>query len=370
MKNIVFIFLGKFSTDARCQNMASSILKSTNYKLSIICLNDQNVDNQIFNKINFYYLNISRIKFYKYYDFYKKTKKILTKARFDIVIAADLYSLAGCRFNKNQKLIYDCREIYTELEAHINKPFYKLLWKYYEKHYLKFVDKVMITAKSDKLFMQKNYSNHNHLSYRIIYNYPKYEKYTKKNLLHKKFKINQKFKIILYQGVVQSGRGILKLIKFINQNREYKAVIIGDGNQKLNYIKHVKINKDENNVFFMNAVPYDDLFQYTASADVGWLMLSKQSVSNQFALPNKLFEYILMGLPIISSNINNIKKIIDDYPVGVIINNEDDFSEIKQSLDLILKLNSVALHNIAKNNFVWGGKNTVEADFLKIIDAK
>ena len=62
-ENIAIIFLGKFSTDARCQNMASSILKSTNYKLSIICLNDENVDNQIFNKINFYYLNISKLNF-------------------------------------------------------------------------------------------------------------------------------------------------------------------------------------------------------------------------------------------------------------------------------------------------------------------
>ena len=56
----------------------------------------------------------------------------------------------------------------------------------------------------------------------------------------------------------------------------------------------------------MDAVPYNDLFQYTAAADIGWLLINKKSISNKFALPNKLFEYILMGIPIVSSNIKNI----------------------------------------------------------------
>ena len=105
----------------------------------------------------------------------------------------------------------------------------------------------------------------------------------------------------------------------------------------------------------MDAVPDNDLLQYTASADIGWLVINKESISNKFALPNKLFEYMLMGIPVISSNIKNIVDIMDKHNLGIVVNNELDALDCKQALSALvaMNLNSITLHEIAKKHFIW-----------------
>ena len=51
--------------------------------------------------------------------------------------------------------------------------------------------------------------------------------------------------------------------------------------------------------------------------DIGLFALPDHSLHNHFALPNKLFEYIMAGLAICVSDLPEMKKIVDEYDVGV-----------------------------------------------------
>ena len=59
------------------------------------------------------------------------------------------------------------------------------------------------------------------------------------------------------------------------------------------------------------------------ACDIGWLVIKGHGISNQLALPNKLFEYAVAGLPIISSSLRNMKNIVKKYNLGVIVNEDD-----------------------------------------------
>ena len=63
------------------------------------------------------------------------------------------------------------------------------------------------------------------------------------------------------------------------------------------------------------------MLSYTKQADVGLLLERSLGLSFTYALPNKLFDYIHAGLPIIASPLVEVKRIMDENEMGVIIEN-------------------------------------------------
>jgi glycosyltransferase involved in cell wall biosynthesis len=78
------------------------------------------------------------------------------------------------------------------------------------------------------------------------------------------------------------------------------------------------------NIHYHPPVKPDELFSYTASADVGLCVLEKMVPSHFFTCPTKIFEYLNCGLPIIVSNCLPAKKIIQDYNCGWEVACEDE----------------------------------------------
>ena len=70
-------------------------------------------------------------------------------------------------------------------------------------------------------------------------------------------------------------------------------------------------------------MPFQDLFTYTKQADIGLLLERPLGLSFTYALPNKLFDYIHAGLPIIASSLVEVKRIMNKYNIGEIV---EDYS--------------------------------------------
>ena len=335
-KNIAIIYLGNFFYDARCINMALS-LKRENYRVSIIHIGTiKDIIPLEFNSIHFHNIEIINIKLIKYFSFYFQVKKILQKNTFHQLIAGDLYSLANiCHYRHTAHLIYDCREIYCQLSAHYTQPLKRYASLQYEKFLLQYIDTVFVTAHTDLIFLKKKYQQYKHLHWYTIFNFPSNYIKTKNINLRLKYKIPSDHRLIIYQGVIQKNRGILKLIKVIQHTKNYTALIVGDG-PALPLLKcYAKKNKLNLKIHFIGKLSYFKMFSYTANCNIGWLMIRDKGLSNQFALPNKLFEYTLMGLQVVSSALPNIQPIIDNNNFGVCIKDFETKAIIQglQSLD-------------------------------------
>jgi len=75
--------------------------------------------------------------------------------------------------------------------------------------------------------------------------------------------------------------------------------LLGDGGYEKTLLNEAKLLKVDKRVIFCGKVDYDLLHEYTCSADAGLCFIQPVSISYQYALPNKLFEYIMAGIPVL-----------------------------------------------------------------------
>lgn len=157
--------------------------------------------------------------------------------------------------------------------------------------------------------------------------------------------------LILYHGAIAPHRGIEQLVTCVSENIDLKAIILGSGDNS--YIKKIKNHINSSGacgrVMFHPAVNQKELWKYVGAADLSFVMIDKQPKSYYFALPNKLFESIQAGIPILGSDSPEIKKIVDSYQIGFVCNPDDT----KQIGEMVEKLRSDPyLYTRFKNNTI------------------
>jgi len=241
-----------------------------------------------------------------------------------IYLAEDVYTLAPVVFFaklKNAKILDNSRELYGFLAGLREKMKTQQVIAAIEKRFIKYVDLVVTTGEMDSEFIEEYYNLEKSL---VLRNLPKYKKIENPVNLRKKLNLPEDSIILLYQGVVLEGRGIIKVIHQIGNFKKLVLVVLGDGAFKEKFEAESKARGVSNQVFFYGRVPHEELLDYTAGADFGLALIENISKSYYYALPNKLFEYIMAGVPVISSNLPQMKNIIDRYSTGVCVDPEND----------------------------------------------
>jgi hypothetical protein len=264
---------------------------------------------------------------------------------FDILHCNDLDTLPICFiikkfYNKNIKVVYDAHE--HETERHHQSNFDKKILKLVERFLLKYVDRVITVSQPiaddySKLYGIKKPT--------VIYNAPKKVKVKKCNLFREKFNIPKENIIFLYQGGLQQRRGILEFFDLIRDKEGVSYVIMGFGLLKKEILE---IAKNEKNLYFHDAVSPSVLLEYTSSADIGVCIEENLCKSWDLALPNKLFEYCMVDLPILVSGLSELKRFVLESNTGYVIDNIFDKKEFNILFEEILKTYKDKNRDIAK----------------------
>lgn len=250
-------------------------------------------------------------------EFTKAVKKLKLDAKH--VLASDYYSLAAAKsikLKRRAKLVYDSREIYSQLNSLKDRHLARKLLEFREKYLVSFVDKMIVTAEEDEKYLKKHFTHS--LKYSIIKNLPPESDIEKNNSLREKFNIAKDKLVLLYQGWVLEGRGLDTLIDTTKDTERAELVIIGDG-KYLKTLKEKVSNQNISNVHFTGFVPYSDLANFTVSADIGFVLFEDDSISYQNALPNKLFEFIQSKVPVITTNQKTISKVVVENQIGITV---------------------------------------------------
>ncbi len=254
------------------------------------------------------------------------------KINADIYHAHDLDALlAGyvCSRIKGTRLIYDSHEIATDRENLYAKPFWRLL----EWLLIKRADKVIFTTYTRAKFSADKY----HIPLpEVVSSYTDIPKTIPKKDLRSMLNIADNQRIALYQGGIQSGRGLDSLIDIVPKIREDVLVIlIGDGKLKPTLEEKVVRLGLNNRVKFLGLVPLHDLLGYTACADVGLQILLNTCFNHYSTDSNKLFEYLAAGVPVVASNFPEIKKVVEEFDAGVLIDPHKP-ENIAEGINLVL----------------------------------
>ena len=333
-QKIALIFLGDYRFDGRCINMIHTLVKMNSVHIFHVKKNATDDGNIISKNLTEVNIQPTQKKIFKYIHWTMLIYQLFKENTFQKIIASDLYSLFPVYLGKKKnKVIYDSREIFTELAAHHNSKIKKYIIKIIEDLCLKKVSTILTSANSDTSFIKKKYNHYPNIKYYTIFNFPKMISINQKsNYLRSKYNISKTDIILIYQGVLQKGRGIQQMISIVANTENTVGVIVGDGEEEYNYKKYVQNNSLNNKIYFIDSVPYLKLLQITCSADIGLALIRQIGVSYKYALPNKLFEYAICGIPCLSSNLPNMKIFIDKYALGICVNNNlnTQISAIKQ----------------------------------------
>ncbi len=259
---------------------------------------------------------------------------IKSKNKYDLIWANDLTTLYQAYViskKLNAELIYDSHEIYIETLNQFlpsnAKGFKKVIvtfllkvmrrhGKRIEKKIFKQVDK-FITVNSSLLdYFNKTYNLKQKGIY--IFNYPSLSTETQNNINERSklpCPVSEEDIIIVYQGVFNEGRGLRELLKSITllPNR-FKLFLIGRGSLYPTLKKQIMKDNLENRVFIDFANTEENY--YTKTCDIGINLTEDINLSKRLASPNKVFQYIHAGIPVVLSKGYENSLILHQFKIG------------------------------------------------------
>jgi glycosyltransferase involved in cell wall biosynthesis len=353
LKKVISIVLNNFTNDSRVLKEAIS-LKNAGYDVRVVALYEKPLNE--FDEIQG--ISVHRIKLQtrkwsknkliqliKYLEFVYKVIKKYKKV--DIIHCNDLNTLpigvlVKKFFNKNIKIIYDAHEYETEING--LKGIQKKLLKLLEKTLIKYADKIITVSNTIAGEYARLYKIEKPA---LVLNTPPYNKIEKKNLFREKFGIKDNQTIFLYQGGLSKGRGIEIILDAFKNIKDKNAVIVLMGYGVLeNLIKNE--SKKYNNIYFHPAVSPDVLLDYTSSADFGILFYENNCLNHYYCSPNKMFEYLMAEIPVIVSNLYEMKRLVENHAIGVVAE-ENTSKGLKEAIEKALLLDKEVLQKNIRN---------------------
>lgn len=286
------------------------------------------------------------------------------KQRADAYHSHDLNSLlAGYIASKinNARLIYDAHELWTgygyckqKLEA------FKL--KFLEKTLIKRVDRVLTVNDSIANELERKYNIKRPL---ILMNCASLNNCNNSRSIDLK-RIGKGDKIILYIGVLGSGRGLEEVIESAKYIKEGSIVFMGYGELEEKLRRMAEELQLTSRIKLVKPVPSEKVVSVASTADVGIVPIKGISLSYYLCAPNKLFQCLLAGLPVVASNLPELRKIIKENDLGELFDPEDPKS-IADAINNVLSKKErydqikENVKRIAKEKYNW------ERESLKLL---
>jgi glycosyltransferase involved in cell wall biosynthesis len=232
--------------------------------------------------------------------------------QFDLLVANDLDALpANFMISKIKKaiLVYDSHEYFTEVPELINRNFVRKIWEKMEKWMVPKIIHSYTVCDSIAEIYNKKYGTSMIAIRNLPYGHSGSPEFKIKEPWHEK--------IIIYQGSVNKGRGLELVIKSMQYLENVRFWIIGDGDIINDLRRLVNKSKLESKILFKGRMLPGELIQYTVQADVGISLEENLGLNYYYALPNKLFDYISAGVPVLVSDFPEMGSLVKKYDIGM-----------------------------------------------------
>jgi len=157
----------------------------------------------------------------------------------------------------------------------------------------------------------------------LVRNMSPYRVVARTDRLHQLLGLEPQVRLALYQGNLQPDRSLDILVRaaaFLEPG--IVLVLMGKAVPPTLCQLETLIGREglADRVKIIPPVPYAELLDWTASADLGLIVCSPDySLNIRMLLPNKLFEYLMAGLPVLASQLDAVAEVIGSYGVGRIV---------------------------------------------------
>ncbi|MGN0924341.1 group 1 glycosyl transferase [Ectopseudomonas mendocina] len=240
----------------------------------------------------------------------------IARSRFDLVHAHDVNVLPtawlAARLS-SAKIIYDAHEISSSREGYLG---FRRLVGAVESALMPRVNGCITTTDARAKFFARAYGIARPL---VLQNRPREQPPQVSERIRHELDLSEAWPIVLYQGGVQQGRGLERLVRVAALVPDAYFVFIGGGRLDSRLRAIASELGLEERVRFIPTVALAELPSYTASADIGVQPIENTCLNHFTTDSNKLFEYVQAGLPVVASDLPEIRRVVRTHDLGLLV---------------------------------------------------
>lgn len=260
-----------------------------------------------------------------YLEFNIRLVFFLFSQKTDAISSIDLDTILAGRFVsvfKGVEQTYDAHEYFTEMEELADRKVIKAVWKIIERITVPYIKRGYTVSEGYRNLFKEKYN----VDYKIVRN---------ATVLVDNVPAPADSNVILYQGAVNYGRGLLPLVEAMHKV-DAKLIICGDGD--LFEVVHQKIESEhlESKVKLLGYIQPKELGKYTEKAKIGITLFEAKGLSNKYSMANRFFDYMHAGVPQLAMNYPDYQLFNQRYEVAKLLDDLDPFT-ISSALNHLLK---------------------------------
>lgn len=240
-----------------------------------------------------------------YWEYNQKLTAYLKRAKPDIINSVDLDTLwAGHRAAKatGAKLVFDAHEYFQETPEVVDRPLIRWVWKQVGAYLIPKTDARYTVGPALAQELTELYD----LPFQVIRNLP--YRQTDRSWNPPKGK-----PIMLYQGMLNRGRGLKVVIESLAKLPNWQLWIAGRGDLEGDFRRWAHRYRVDDRISWLGFIPPEELPDITRQAHLGLNLLTAESPSYYYSLANKTFDYIQVGLPAVHMAFPEYERIQAKY---------------------------------------------------------
>ena len=386
--NILYIWDADYPWDIRVEKICKSLQKA-GHEVHIVARN--------INKLNEYELidgiHVHRFKKWAnnkmnylvsfpafFSPFWKNLiERIIKRYEIEVIIVRDLpLAIAGIWAGEkyNIPIIFDMAEDYCSMLKEIWKndkfkgfnlvvrnPY---IAKLVEKYAIKKFDHIVVVIEEAKYLLEKKGIRREAIT--IISNTPVMIDINRKSVNRlKNIELIKKRYSVIYTGGITKDRGLSIVVdampRIIREIKDFLFVVIGKGYESENILQSIEKRGLNKYTLWLGWIEHNQMYEYIATSKIG---LIPHHVNNHVntTIPNKIFDYMMCGIPVLSSDAIPMRRILEEEKCGKVFKNgdADDFADTVISMYKDRENFGLNGINAIKHKYNW------EIDEKKLID--
>ncbi|HOH99060.1 MAG TPA: glycosyltransferase [Bacteroidales bacterium] len=220
---------------------------------------------------------------------------------------------------KGIPVVFDSHEYFTGVPELQNRPIPRKTWKAIERWIFPKLEHTITVNDSIASLFEQEYGHRP----RVVRNLP--ERIETPVIIDRSIlRLPQGRPLLLMQGSgINVRRGAEEAVMAMQYLPDTNLLIIGGGDVMPRLHELVTRLDLEDQVYFLPRMPHTELVKFTAAADIGLSLDKGDNINYRFSLPNKLFDYIQARIPVLGSDLPEVRRIIETYEIGEISENHD-----------------------------------------------
>lgn len=223
---------------------------------------------------------------------------------------------------KGVRMIYDSHEYFTETPELVGRPRVQKVWKRIEGFVVPRLKEMITVCDSIAELFEQKYG----VKCYVVRNIPPRTALPQKGDKKALNLPDDKHLLVLQGSGINIQRGAEELVAAMQYLDDCFLMLIGGGDVLPTLKQMSKDLHVEDRIRFLPRMPYQQMMAYTQLAELGFVLDKDTNLNYRFCLPNKLFDFIQAGVPIVASHLVEIEKIITKYNIGLFIPDHDPTS--------------------------------------------